>query len=78
MDFMDEIKNEFLKRNGHYFKKEELPNYNSPEVDFLIKTEIEYKLGQIKENTRIIKNCAVAFLVLQAISFALSLIAIFL
>ncbi len=76
MKHIDDIKNYFLTKNGHYFKKEEMPSYDSPEMKFLQGVEIDDKLDSIETHTKTIKIIMLAFLAINGISLIISFVSL--
>lgn len=59
----------FLSKSGYHYKNvEDIPKFDSPEVDFLLKAEMNEKLengDKILEHVKTIENCVVFFTILQ-------------
>jgi len=70
------IKERFLSQSGYYFKKEEIPEIGSKEVDFILKEQVNRKLDNINYNVNIIKNCILAFVGISAVSLIVSIVSL--
>jgi len=75
MKYIDEINKHFLHKNGHYFR-EGNPEYTSPEIDFLLKAEIEDKLDATEKHLKIIKYCALVFVASNLVSLIMGIVAL--
>lgn len=70
------VKEKFLSQSGYYFKKEDIPEIGSKEVDFILKEQVNRKLDSINYNVNVIKNCILSFVAITAISLVVSVISL--
>jgi len=76
-DMLTREAEKFLRNNGYTFaKRDDVPAYNSEEIDFIAKIEEDRKLDEMRKDLRIIKKCTIFFVVLTSISILFSLFSI--
>lgn len=74
MKSVETVKNSIIAKKGYYYKREEIPDAEISDVDFILKAETMEVIEDVKKSVKTIENCVLFFTVLQVLSIVASII----
>lgn len=75
MKNIESVKHNFLAKKGYRYKNvDDVPKFDSAEVDFVLKAEANERLDNIEEQVKMIGDSVTFFIILQVISAIASIV----